>query len=109
LRFHVKNLRRALATDEMLRAIAVFRSAFTLGSALAIASVASAPTTAMLDAMAGLVAKSTLVADGAGEVVQYRLLEPARNYAAEKLRAAGESVEVARRHVDHQWAMRRHN
>ncbi|MEI9984465.1 MAG: winged helix-turn-helix domain-containing protein [Aliidongia sp.] len=79
----------------LLRRLAVFRTVFTLDSALAIA--ADLLRGAAIDALAGLIAKSLLV--------QYRLLEATRLYALEKLTENGDLAETARRHAEHQLAL----
>ena len=55
----------------------------------------------ILDALSGLVEKSLVVAEGTeeGDALRYRLLEPVRQYAAEKLEDAGEGEAVRRRHA----------
>jgi hypothetical protein len=51
-----------------------------------------------------LVDKSLVVVVEEGDDVRYRLLEPVRQYAAEKLSAAGEATEAGRRHHEHYLA-----
>jgi predicted ATPase/DNA-binding winged helix-turn-helix (wHTH) protein len=85
----------------VLQGIAIFRTTFTLESALAIMPGSTIAFESAVDAMANLVAKSMLNADSAGEVVQYRLLESTRIYANEKLTASGHRPETARRHAGH--------
>jgi tetratricopeptide (TPR) repeat protein len=52
-----------------------------------------------------LVDKSLLVVVDEDDDVRYRLLEPVRQYAAEKLAAEGEAAEAVRRHHDHYLAV----
>jgi predicted ATPase/DNA-binding winged helix-turn-helix (wHTH) protein len=85
----------------VLQGIALFRTNFTLESALAIVRGPTIIYENAVNAMANLVAKSMLTADSTGEVVQYRLLEATRIYAGEKLAASGTRPEAARRHADH--------
>ncbi|GLS22961.1 transcriptional regulator [Labrys miyagiensis] len=85
----------------VLQGIAIFRTTFTLESALAIVPGPATTADNATDAMANLVAKSMLTADSTGDVVQYRLLESTRIYASEKLTASGDKPETARRHADH--------
>jgi predicted ATPase/DNA-binding NarL/FixJ family response regulator len=54
----------------------------------------------VLDLLGILVDKSLVVAEQHLEGTRYRLLETLRQYAAEKLRAAGEEARVRRRHRD---------
>ena len=59
----------------------------------------------VLDLLASLVDKSlVLVAEQGGEA-RYRLLEPARQYASEKLEEVGEAEEVHRRHAGYYLAL----
>ncbi|WP_428485662.1 ATP-binding protein [Rhodopila sp.] len=85
----------------VLQGIAIFRTTFTLESALAIVRGPTITFESAVDAMANLVAKSMLTADSAGEVVQYRLLEATRIYANEKLASGRGRPEAARRHAEH--------
>ncbi len=55
----------------------------------------------VLDAGAGLVAKSMIVADEATGTTRYQMLETLRAFARERLEAAGELHEWFRRHADH--------
>jgi predicted ATPase/DNA-binding winged helix-turn-helix (wHTH) protein len=89
------------AEQTVLQGIAIFRTMFTLDSALAVVPGPALRVENSVDAMASLVAKSMLTADTTGEVVQYRLLESTRLYANEKLAASGERLDIARRHADH--------
>jgi predicted ATPase/DNA-binding winged helix-turn-helix (wHTH) protein len=84
-----------------LQGTAIFRTMFTLESALAIVQGSTITVEDAVNALANLVTKSMLTADSTGEVVQYRLLEPTRIYANEKLGASGKRPETARRHADH--------
>lgn len=83
---------------------AVFRrmGTFAGGSSLAMAQAVGADDSidqwAVLSALGTLVDKSLVVADG-GDEPRYRLLETARVYALERLAAAGEAGEWARRHA----------
>jgi predicted ATPase/DNA-binding winged helix-turn-helix (wHTH) protein len=87
------------AEQAVLQGIAVFRTTFTLESALAV--VQGSTVENAVDAMANLATKSMLTADRTGEVVQYRLLESTRVYANEKLASSGKRSEIARRHAHH--------
>jgi predicted ATPase/DNA-binding winged helix-turn-helix (wHTH) protein len=85
----------------VLRFVAIFRAAFTLESALAVAEGPDVPFADAVDALANLVTKSLLTADRTRDPVQYRLLEVTRGYAMEKLVASGEESQTARRHAQH--------
>lgn len=57
----------------------------------------------VLDLLVQLVDKSLVVADDQGGLMRYRFLETMRQYAWEKLRAAGEEATIRKRHLD--WYM----
>lgn len=92
-----------LSRDEqsVFRDISVFRSAFSLDSALAVAEDSGVSRKSALDAMASLVGKSLLNATESGGAMLYRLLETTRHYASMKLAESGELPEAARRHAEH--------
>jgi predicted ATPase/DNA-binding winged helix-turn-helix (wHTH) protein len=96
-----------LSADEqtILRRLAVFRSGFSLESAIAVAAGAAISAAQAIDGVANLAAKSLVVADVSGAAVQYRLLDLTRAYAAEKLEASGEAPSVARRHAERYCAL----
>ena len=54
-----------------------------------------------IDRLAGLVAKSLVVADVSGAKPRFRLLDTTRAYAIEKLDESGERERIARRHAEH--------
>jgi predicted ATPase/DNA-binding winged helix-turn-helix (wHTH) protein len=89
------------AEQAVLQGIAVFRTTFTLESALAVVQGSPITVENAVDAMANLATKSILTADRTGEVTQYRLLESTRVYANEKLASSGKRSEIARRHARH--------
>jgi hypothetical protein len=84
----------------VLQRIAIFRTAFTLDFAITVVSTSPAPIAHIVEATAGLVARSMLTASVSDDVVQYRLLEPTRVYAGEKLAASGSGRALARRQVE---------
>ena len=59
----------------------------------------------LLDVLALLVDKSLVIAETAGGLTRYRLLETIRQYAQEKLGESAEAVAVRHRHRDHYTAM----
>jgi predicted ATPase len=85
----------------VLRRLAIFRAPFTLESAVEVVAGSGASTADGLEAMASLVAKSLLTVESPSGIAQYRLLEPTRLYASEKLIASGEGPQIARRHAEH--------
>ena len=76
--------------QRLLRELAVFIGGFTLDAAQAVTGRDP------LEALAGLVEQSLVVADP-GEEPRYRMLEPVRQYAAERL--AGETAQLQARHA----------
>lgn len=90
----------------LFRRLAVFRGGWTVeaaallhaSSARRAARSSGADTT--LELLSRLVDKSLVVVEGAAEgTVRYRLLEPVRQYAWERLQATGEEEEIRRRHA----------
>jgi len=81
----------------VLRRLSVFTGTFTLAAAHAVAG----DDCDVVAAVEGLVAKSLVSADVRGAVVQYRLLDTTRAYAAQKLLDSGEGIDVRRRHARH--------
>jgi predicted ATPase/DNA-binding winged helix-turn-helix (wHTH) protein len=89
-----------LGDDEqaVLRRLGVFAGGCTLAMAQAVCRDEARDDWAVLDALGGLVDKSLVVAEGAGEP-RYRLLETTRAFALESLAAAGETEALLRRHA----------
>ena len=89
----------------MLRALSVFAGGFTLEAAEAVCAGAdgddrsSVVATDVLDLLARLVDQSLVIAEEHGEAARYRLLETVRQYAEEKLTAAGEAGATRERHA----------
>ncbi|HEX2061772.1 MAG TPA: tetratricopeptide repeat protein, partial [Thermoanaerobaculia bacterium] len=85
---------RLLSPDEqvLLRRLAVFATGFTLDDAEAICGDID-----VLTHLSALVDKSLVIAEGS----RYRLLDTVRQFAAEKLTAAGEDAELRTRHAEH--------
>jgi predicted ATPase/DNA-binding CsgD family transcriptional regulator len=100
----------------LLRRLSIFRGGFTLGAADDVCDVGARgegrevrrvfddslliPRPSPLDVLASLIQKSLVVADDWGGETRYRFLETIREYAAERLRDAGEEARLARRHWD---------
>lgn len=87
----------------VLRRLGVFAGDFSLDAAVAVAGELASRQ--VVDCVAGLVSKSLVVADLRNGTSHYRLLETVRAYALEKLRAAGENADAARRHAEHYRAL----
>jgi predicted ATPase len=85
-----------LPVDEawLLRQLGIFAGEFQLDAVIALAGERIGNVTGQL---ARLVAKSLVLADIRGDRPHYRLLDTTRAYALEKLQAAGEFPDAARR------------
>jgi predicted ATPase/class 3 adenylate cyclase len=87
----------------LFRRLAVFAGGFTLEACEAVCTAETAAgrleATDILDSLAGLVAKSLVLADE-GATTRYRLLETIRAYAREELAASGEDGALGERHLD---------
>ena len=91
-----------LLTDDeraVFRRLGVFAGGFTLALAQGVAADERIDGWQVLDLLSQLIDKSLVLAEGEGEP-RYRLLEPTRAYALEKLGAAGESAALLRRHAE---------
>jgi predicted ATPase/class 3 adenylate cyclase len=81
--------------------LSVFPGSFDAEAAAAIAVQEGLEAWDVLDAGAGLVAKSMLTADEASGSTRYQMLETLRTFARERLEAGGDLHEMFRRHADH--------
>ena len=81
--------------------LSIFAGGWTLEAAEAVAAVELVEEVKDPDLLWGLVEKSLVVAKRGDEgTVRYRLLEPVRQYALEKLEASGEAEANRRRHAE---------
>jgi DNA-binding NarL/FixJ family response regulator len=81
--------------------LSVFAGGWTLEAAEAVGVGGGVEEDDVLDLLSGLVEKSLVVARERQESgVRYRMLEPVRQYASEKLEEEGEAEEARRRHAD---------
>jgi non-specific serine/threonine protein kinase len=87
----------------LLRRLAGFTGGWTLEAAESVCSGDGLEPGDILDVLAQLVGKSLVVADSHGEATRYRMLETVRQYATEKLQAAGEDERLYRRQRD--WCL----
>jgi len=83
----------------LLRRLSVFTGGWTLDMAEEVCSGAGIDRDEVLDVLAQLVDKSMVLVDARDVVAHYRLLEPVRQYARERLQAAGEASEYQARHA----------
>jgi tetratricopeptide (TPR) repeat protein len=83
----------------LFRRLAVFAGGFELEAAEATCAAAGLAADEILDVLTGLVEKSLVAVDDSEEWYRYRLLEPVRQYAAVRLREAGELAATAERHA----------
>jgi predicted ATPase len=81
--------------------LAVFPRSFDGEAAAAVAAFDGLEVWDVLDAGAGLVAKSMLTADDETGTTRYQMLETLRTFARERLEASGGLDEMFRRHADH--------
>ncbi len=90
-----------LPDDEkaFFRRLAVFTGGMTLESVTAVCSGEDLDEWAVLDLLTSLVEKSLLVAEPPEAPTRYRMLEPIREYARERLGECGETDEAFARHA----------
>jgi len=90
-----------LAGDErrVLYRCAVFSRGFTFAAASVVCDERDAAREAVLELLGSLVDKSLVVAESPDGERRYRLLEPIREYAREKLNESGDAPETQRRHA----------
>jgi non-specific serine/threonine protein kinase len=84
----------------LLRRLAVFAGGWTLDAAEGVCAGAGLAGEEILDLLSALAAKSLIQAEEDGEEVRYRFLESLREYAAERLRGAGEEPRLRACHRD---------
>jgi len=85
---------------ELFRRLSVFAGGWTLEASEAVGARGDVEEGEVLDVLSGLVDKSLVVARERQESgVRYRMLEPIRQYALERLEERGEGEEARRRHA----------
>jgi predicted ATPase/transcriptional regulator with XRE-family HTH domain len=87
----------------VLARLSVFAGAWDIAAAEAICAGDDVTEDEVLDLLGQLVDKSLVVRDDHGETARYRLLEPVRQYAAERLEETGQTTELRQRH--RAWCM----
>jgi predicted ATPase/DNA-binding XRE family transcriptional regulator len=83
----------------LLRRLAVFSGRWTLDMAEEVCSGSRIDRDDVLDVLAQLVDRSMVLVDARDVVARYRLLEPIRQYALERLEAAGEAAQFQARYA----------
>lgn len=83
----------------VLRLLSVFAGIFTLEDAVGVAETLAHPAEAIAICIESLAGKSLLSAHFADGVMQYRLLDATRSYAAGRLRGAGEMRQACAAHA----------
>ncbi|MGA8760544.1 MAG: winged helix-turn-helix domain-containing protein [Stellaceae bacterium] len=85
----------------ILRRLAIFAGAFSLGAAGAVAANPDLTALQVTDSLFSLVTKSLVAAEVEDVRNRYRLLDTTRAYALEKLDESGERQWLARRHAEY--------
>lgn len=83
----------------LLRRLSVFVGGFSLDAVENVTTDEALPEDGALDALAALVDRSLVQLEPESEPARYRLLEIVRQYAGEKLQAAGEVARLRQRHA----------
>jgi predicted ATPase/class 3 adenylate cyclase len=83
----------------VLDRLSVFAGGFTLDAAEVVAAGGEIDADAVFDVLSRLVARSLVEADTEGAEARYRLLETIRQYAEERLDAAGDTTRVRHAHA----------
>jgi len=86
---------------QLFDALGVFPAAFGADAVAAVASGDGLEAWAVLDAGAGLVAKSMILADDSTGSTRYQMLETIRTFARERLEQSGKLHDFFRRHAEH--------
>jgi predicted ATPase/class 3 adenylate cyclase len=91
-----------LGPDEQIvfRRLSIFAGGFTLDAAEQVAEGDGVERAAVADAVERLASRSLVVVDHERIEPRLHMLEPIRQYAAERLREAGEDHRVVRRHLE---------
>jgi predicted ATPase/DNA-binding CsgD family transcriptional regulator/Tfp pilus assembly protein PilF len=79
--------------------LAAFAGGFSLDAAEAVCAGRGVAESAVLDLLGRLVARSLVLAQSDGDATRYRLLEPVRQFARQRLVERGELAETDRRHA----------
>jgi tetratricopeptide (TPR) repeat protein len=91
---------------ELFRRLSVFAGGFTLEAAEDVCAAGAVEAEDVLAPLGNLAEQSLVAAETSPEgKTRYRMLEPVRQYALERLEESGEEDEVRRRHVRHYLAL----
>jgi predicted ATPase/class 3 adenylate cyclase len=92
-----------LSEDEkaLLARLSIFAGSFSLAAAEAIAQRDGSPSSGVVDLLDRLVARSLVMTADEGDEARFRVLEPVRHLAAEKLSVSGETEAMRAAHT--QW------
>lgn len=93
------------AEQTLLRRLAVFAGGFDLEGAEQVCGADPIDRDDVLDLLGSLVEKSLVTVNESDGATRYRMLETIRDYAREKLDAAGDAAATAVRHCDHYFAV----
>ena len=88
----------------LLSRLGVFAGGWRLEAAEAVCADKAISTSEVLDLLSNLVSRSLVVAEERGQAAWYRLLDPQRAYALEKLQHSGDAVRMQSCHRD--WCVR---
>jgi predicted ATPase len=100
-----------LTTEEQMlfRRLAIFRGGFDLDAIENICGNPPLEPDGSLDQLTRLIDKSLVLSDrSASDVVRYRILEPLRQYAMEKLTESGEAKSIEANHLRHYTTVSEH-
>src|SRR5262249_26307618 len=87
----------------VFRRLAVFAGGFTLAAAEQVAEGDGVEQSRVADAVERLAGRSLVAVDHDRDEPRLHMLEPVRQYAAERLRETGERGRIVRRHLE--WAL----
>ena len=83
----------------LLRSLSVFAGGWTLAAAEAVCADEVVPASTLMSCLGNLVRHSLVLLRPEGEPARYRLLEPIRQYAAERLAATSEQTTMQDQHL----------
>ncbi|HVQ96291.1 MAG TPA: BTAD domain-containing putative transcriptional regulator [Mycobacteriales bacterium] len=88
------------AEQRLFRELSVFTGGFTAAAAAAVCTPPD-DSTDVFELLASLAVKSMVMAEARGPVARYRLLEPLRQFARQRLEQRGDLAGCRRRHAEH--------